>query len=133
MRSVLPEYLNSYEAFAQHIRDEIGDAPPTKKGSAFSRAAAVLLPSTDAGRGFTNIEQSGRLSHDKGIDALSAVNADGRQLYIQSKLTLDRKSDFDSILSYFFQHERELLGTDANQADALFGLDELQTGIVKPT
>jgi hypothetical protein len=133
MRSELPDYLTSFEAFAQHIRDEIGAEAPTKKGSAFSRAAAVLLPATDAGRGFTNIEQNGRLSHDKGIDAMSAVNTDGRQLFIQSKLTLDRKADLDSILSQFYQYEREVGGGDSGDLDVLFDLAQLETGVVKPT
>jgi hypothetical protein len=112
-----PEWLASYDAFAAHIRDAISDEPPTRRGGAFSRLAAVLLPSTEAGRGFTEIEQNPKKSHDEGVDALSGLDQDGRQLVIQSKLTLDEKKSLDSILSYFYQFEATPTGGDS---DALF-------------
>src|SRR3954454_18623142 len=120
----LPLYLRSFSDFADHVRDELGDETSTRKGSAFSRLAATLLPSTDAGKGFVDIEQNPRLSHDKGIDALSAVDADGRQLLIQAKLTLDRKAEVDSILSQFKQHESTVKNTEPGM---LFSLTDLGT------
>src|SRR4051812_22489133 len=119
----LPPYLRSFSDFADHVRDELGEETSTRKGSAFSRLAATLLPSTDAGKGFVDIEQNPRLSHDKGIDALSAVDADGRQLLIQAKLTLDRKADVDSILSQFKQHESTVENTEPG---VLFSLNDLE-------
>lgn len=119
----LPHYLRSFSDFADHVRDELGDETSTRKGTAFSRLAATLLPSTDAGRGFVDIEQNPRLSHDKGIDALSAVDAEGRQLLIQAKLTLDRKAEVDSILSQFQQYEEDTV--ENTEPDVLFSLNEL--------
>lgn len=101
----VPAWLASYDAFADHIRDAISDEHSTRQGTAFSRLASVLLPATDAGRGFSDIEQFPKKSHDGGIDALSGKDTEGRQLVIQSKLTLDEKKTLDSILSYFFQFE----------------------------
>lgn len=74
----------------------------------------MLLPSTEAGRGFTDIEQNPKKSHDEGVDALSGPDQDGRQLVIQSKLTLDEKKSLDSILSYFYQFEATPTGGDSD-------------------
>lgn len=119
--SSVPPWLASYDAFAAHVRDQVAERPPIHQGSAFSAMAAVLLPSTEAGFGFIDIEQSPKQSHDEGIDALSGTDGEGRRLVIQAKMSLGDKGKLDSILSYFYQFENP-----RDEGDfALFGKHEI--------
>ncbi len=120
-QNVTPDWLETYDAFVTTVREAIAEEAPSRQGAAFSSMAAVLIPSTDAGQGFADIEQSDKLSHDQGIDALSGVDTEGRRLVIQAKLSLGTKKEIDSIMSHFWQYEN----TDDDDDGALFALDAL--------
>lgn len=105
-----PYFLQSYENLSEHLRgmfDEL-QLSSKEKGDRFTDFVTKIIPLTEIGIRvqFETIERR-KHSYDGGVDIICR-NADGTHiLYIQSKLTLNRVDDFDSVLSKFQNYTKK--------------------------
>ena len=119
-----PDFLNSYNSFAQHIRGELEDLNSTEKGQRFAQFVQELFPETEMSKEFDPPIANERQSHDEGID-LIAQGKDGHSiLYIQSKLHIDRADILDSILSKFQAYYQTNHGNQEPNSQLTFLNDE---------
>lgn len=101
-----PDYLQSYDALAQHFRAHLDGLLPIDKGRRFAKFVQRLVPQTEAGRAFDTPDLSEKESHDEGVD-LTARGKDGSSLlHVQAKLWIDRVETLDNILSKFLAFSR---------------------------
>ena len=109
--SKLPAWLADHDAFLAHLDEQLADENPHGKGLRFVNFALTLLPRVPELSEFTGFELNTRVSHDKGVDILTATNENDRQLLIQSKFRIRRVDEIDTILSLFeaFEAERQAL------------------------
>lgn len=103
----LPRWLTDHDAFTAHLNEQLADENPHGKGLRFVNFVLTVLPRVPQVSEFTDFERNKRLSHDKGVDILTAVAESGRQLFVQSKFKIRRTDEIDNILSLFeaFEHE----------------------------
>src|SRR5258708_28686821 len=87
----LPEYLRSYDALSQYFRGQLDGINTTEKGDRFAHAVAKLVPQTAMGMEFDLPSLNSRKSRDGGIDLIA--KGENKNLYIQSKLWIDRAED----------------------------------------
>lgn len=122
--SHFPDFLNSYNSFAQHIRGELDGLNSTEKGQRFAQFVKELFPETEMSKEFDSPIENERQSHDEGID-LIAQGKDGQSvLYIQSKLHIDRVDTLDSILSKFQAYYQMNHGNQESNPQLTFLNDE---------
>jgi len=100
-QSNFPEYLSSFEALQQHFRAQLEGLSTTEKGKRFAQFVQKLVPQTDIGADFDLPILSDKVSGDEGVDLSAQGRADDTQLYIQSKLWVDRAETIDSVISKF--------------------------------
>jgi hypothetical protein len=98
---VFPEYLSSFDALQQHFRGQLEGLSTTEKGRRFAHFVQKLIPQTEVGGNFDLPTLSERISGDGGVDLTAQSKVNGEQLYIQSKLWVDRADDIDSVISKF--------------------------------
>src|SRR5215213_293574 len=115
-----PDYLNSFESLQQHFRAQLEGITTTEKGKRFAQFVQQLVPQTDMGADFDLPTLSERVSGDDGVDLTAKGKADETQLYIQSKLWVDRADTVDSVISKFQAFSQT--GVHAGQAP-LFGVN----------
>lgn len=99
---VFPPFLRSYEDLAEHLRGLFDEQELTakEKGDRFVEFVTKIIPLTEIGIQFQfeTIELR-KHSYDEGID-IACYNADHTHvLYVQSKLTLKKVEDVDTIFS----------------------------------
>ncbi|MFI7463266.1 AIPR family protein [Nonomuraea sp. NPDC049646] len=119
-QNVLPEWLRSYDAFSAHLDEELADENPHNKGLRFVHFAHALLPRIPKLNGFEEFELNKKLSHDGGVDILTAQNPDGSQLFAQSKYRIRRVDEIDSIISKFEGFESAYLADNESPQPSLF-------------
>lgn len=124
MSDALPSWLTTFDAFSAHLLEQISDESSHGRGLRFVDFALRLLPQLPEAAEFSEFRRNEKLSHDQGVDILTGVNEDGRQLFIQSRLTLQRTKDLDSVLSQFQDFESEKVGLQDIQG-SLFTRDYL--------
>lgn len=96
----LPHFLQTYEALNIHIRDYLDDLDNTDKGRSFARFVSKIIPVSRLGNRYIDFEM-GPDGKDGGID-LTALSADGSTvLYGQSKLSINKVEEIDTILAKF--------------------------------
>lgn len=116
--TTFPDYLNSFESLQQHFRAQLEGITTTAKGKRFAQFVQKLVPQTDIGSDFDLPTLSDRVSGDDGVDLTATGKADETQLYVQSKLWVDRAETVDSVISKFQAFSRT--GVQEGQA-SLFG------------
>ena len=121
-KSLTPNYLETFELLQQHVRGQLEELTTTEKGKRFARFVQRLVPQADAGAGFELPELNNKLSNDGGVDLTGQDKKNGRTLYIQSKLYVDRADSIDSVLSKF----QAFKASDKNQL-SLFNTDDTST------
>jgi hypothetical protein len=105
-----PYFLQSYENLSEHLRglfDE-QELSSKEKGDKFAEFITKIIPLTDIGiqAQFETIEIR-QHSHDGGVD-IACMNADRTHiLYVQSKLTLNKVEDVDSVFSKWHNYMRK--------------------------
>ncbi|GIJ30698.1 hypothetical protein Vqi01_58600 [Micromonospora qiuiae] len=97
----LPRWLSDHDAFTAHLNEQLADENPHGKGLRFVNFVLAVLPRVPQVSEFTDFERNKRLSHDKGVDILTAATDGGRQLFVQSKFKIRRTDEIDTILSLF--------------------------------
>ncbi|MGW2147209.1 AIPR family protein [Nonomuraea bangladeshensis] len=118
--NTLPTWLRNYEAFSAHLDEELADENPHNKGLRFVNFAHALLPRVPMVSIFEDFELNDKLSHDKGVDILTAQNDAGQQLFAQSKYRIRRVDEIDAILSKFESFEAEHVAQSGYEQPALF-------------
>ena len=95
----LPDFLISYEDLNRYIRDDVVESlNNSDKGRAFAQFVSRIIPLSDLGDSFRKVEL-GPEGPDGGVD-LTATSADNTAvLYGQSKLSISRATDIDTIIS----------------------------------
>src|SRR2546421_2078501 len=105
-----PDFLRSYEDLSEHLRglfDEL-QLSSKEKGDRFTDFVTKIIPLTEIGIRvqFETIERR-KHSYDGGVDIVCR-NADGTHiLYVQSKLTLNKVDDFDTVLAKFQNYTKK--------------------------
>jgi hypothetical protein len=110
---ILPGWLATYDAFTAHLDERLVDETPHRKGLRFVRFALAILPCAPVASGFEDFELNSHLGHDHGVDILTALNSEGRQLFAQPKFHLKRTDDVDTIVKYIRTLERAPVGSMA--------------------
>ena len=124
INSHFPDFLHSYDSFAQHIRGELEGLNSTEKGKRFAQFVKEIFPEAKMSKEFNLPILNERQSHDEGID-LEAQGKDGHSvLYIQSKLQIDRIDTLDSILSKFHAYYQTTHGGQEADPQLTFLNDE---------
>ncbi|GHO76584.1 hypothetical protein KSD_43550 [Ktedonobacter sp. SOSP1-85] len=126
----LPIYLRSYDDLAQYFSGQLHGLNTTEKGSRFAHAVAKLVPQTDMGSEFDLPTLNSKKTRDEGID-LIAKRKDGRTLYIQSKLWINKSEDIDNIISKFHAFSQSTL--QANNGQLLMNFDSLESSFMVVT
>ncbi|XTZ16076.1 AIPR family protein [Micromonospora echinospora] len=116
----LPGWLADYDAFSTHLDEQLIDETSHGKGLRFVNFALAVLPWNPATNGFKDFELNPRLSHDKGIDILTAANEQGQQLLVQSKFRLRRTEEIDAIISQFESFEADYTSRQKPRQYTLF-------------
>lgn len=114
----LPRFLHSFEELAMHFAEHFEGLSGPDRGERFVDFVLRLVPLTEEGRAFTGLVLSEKVSHDDGVDLLTATNDAGERLYVQSKYKIRQKEEFDSIVSKFCNYD-DLLRR-AQQRNELF-------------
>lgn len=102
----LPGFLQSFENFQSHLEEHFGDLGSSQRGDTFLNLALKVLPLSDGGMSFSAFEANEKKSHDQGVDIISGVNESGEILFCQSKYKIRKKDELDSIISKFYDFER---------------------------
>lgn len=118
----VPVFLSSFKEFLSHIDAQFGDKGSNDKGDSFLEIAKAIIPLTDAGRGFDDIQTSNKKTHDGGIDILTSTNSAGEKIFAQSKYRIRSVDDFDTVISKFANFEQQLSSKNGAQPD-LFRAD----------
>ena len=124
INSHFPDFLHSYDSFAQHIRGELEGLNSTEKGRRFAQFVKELFPETEMSKEFDSPSLNERESHDEGIDLIAQGKDDHSFLYIQSKLHIDRADILDSILSKFQAYYQMNHGNQESNPQFTFLNDE---------
>lgn len=120
--SNLPPFLHSYDDLSEHVRATLDELDNTAKGRAFARFASRVIPLSKLGDTFTMVEM-GSEGADGGVD-LTSHSIDGQTiLYGQSKLTIKKAEEIDTIISKFKDyHDRIHTNKVGQRYMAEFGL-----------
>ncbi len=103
----LPTFLQSYDDLNAYIRDNLDEYDNTEKGRSFAGLVSRILPLSDIGDRFANVEVGGD-GPDGGVD-LSANSADDSlTLYGQTKLTIKKAEEIDTIISKFHNYYNQI-------------------------
>jgi hypothetical protein len=98
----LPYFLRSYEDLRQHLDTELEKTSSSvDKGFVFAKFASQVIPLSEYGSDFDNIELNSKKSRDGGIDLYAQSNDASKILYGQSKVTIRQVDDIDLIISKF--------------------------------
>ncbi|WP_161565913.1 AIPR family protein [Micromonospora sp. B006] len=116
----LPGWLADYDAFSTHLDEQLIDETSHGKGLRFVSFALAVLPWNPATNGFDGFELNSRLSHDKGVDILTAANEIGQQLLVQSKFRMRRTEEIDAVISQFESYEAEFTAKQKPRQYTLF-------------
>jgi AIPR protein len=101
----LPEYLQDFSSFTEHLRQQFEPLGNVEKGDAFLQFSLRLLPFTRALDQFRDLEPSPNKSHDDGVDFKGHCTDRHGELCGQSKYRITRVEDLDSIFSKFANYE----------------------------
>ena len=96
----LPEFLQSYEDLNNYIRDTFDPLDNTNKGRSFAQFVSKIIPISKLGDQYTEVEM-GQDSKDGGVDLTSTSTDKTTVLYGQSKLTISKAEEIDTIISKF--------------------------------
>jgi hypothetical protein len=102
----LPPYLADYSSFKDFLDRTFDGLSPMEKGRRFAAIVERVVPLSDLGKpyGTLRLQQE---SHDDGVDLLSEPGESGNVLCVQSRLKVQQKADFDSVISHFEHYEEK--------------------------
>lgn len=103
----LPEFLQSYEDLNSYIRDTFDTLDNTSKGRSFAQFVSKIIPISTLGDQYTEFEM-GKDSKDGGVDLTSISTDKTTVLYGQSKLTISKAEEIDTIVSKFKNYYEQI-------------------------
>ncbi|WP_080509122.1 AIPR family protein [Chromobacterium violaceum] len=100
-----PDFLSDYGSLIDHLNSQMEDLSTTEKGDKFATLAEYIVPNIDFGIRFEKSKKS-KKSWDKGVDIrFQSIDSDKIELRIQSKFTISKVDDIDSIISKFSSYD----------------------------